>query len=71
MFPGWPAEKQATTLGHLLVRLVAETAQHAGHVDIMREGIDGQGSQDHDDIEDSAFWSRYVAQIQAAAETYR
>jgi Protein of unknown function (DUF664) len=69
--PWWPVEKQATTLGHLLVRVVAETAQHAGHIEIMREGIDGQGSRDHDDIGDSAFWSRYVAQVQAAADTFR
>ena len=39
----WPAERRETTFGHLLVRCVAETAQHAGHADILREGLDGQG----------------------------
>src|ERR1700722_1104023 len=30
----WPEERRSTTFGHLLVRVVAETAQHAGHIDI-------------------------------------
>ena len=38
----WPEERRTTTLGHLVVRVVAETAQHAGHADILRETIDGQ-----------------------------
>lgn len=35
----WSAEKRHTTFGHLVVRVVAETAQHAGHADILREQI--------------------------------
>lgn len=67
----WPAERRETTLGHLVVRLVAETAQHAGHVDILRESIDGQAGRDHDDLGDADYWARYVARIQAAADDYR
>jgi hypothetical protein len=67
----WPAERRQTTVAHLLVRVVAETAQHAGHIDIMRESVDGQGGRDHDDVGDAATWARYVAQVQAAAETFR
>ena len=37
----WPDGHQGTTLGVLLIRMVAETAQHAGHADIIREQIDG------------------------------
>ena len=33
----WPPERRETTLGVLLIRMVAETAQHAGHADIVRE----------------------------------
>jgi hypothetical protein len=39
--PWWPDERNPVTLHHLLVRLVAETSQHAGHADIIRELIDG------------------------------
>jgi hypothetical protein len=67
----WPAERRETTLGHLLVRLVAETAQHAGHIDILRESIDGQAGRDHDSLGDAEYWARYVAQIQAAADSHR
>ena len=67
----WPEATRETTFGHLLTRVVAETAQHAGHCDILREGIDGQGGRDHDDIGDVATWSAYVATIQAAAEPFK
>ena len=46
--PHWPEERRDTTLGVLLIRMVAETAQHAGHADIIRELIDGRGGPDHD-----------------------
>lgn len=67
----WPAERRDTTVGHLAVRVVAETAQHAGHAEILREGLDGRGGGDRDDIGDDAHWASYVARIQAAAETHR
>lgn len=69
--PWWPAERRDTTFGHLLVRVVAETAQHAGHIDILRESIDGKGGRDHDEIGDADYWAGYLAQIQAAADAYR
>jgi uncharacterized protein DUF664 len=65
----WPPERQATTLGVLLLRMVAETAQHAGHADIVRELIDGKGGPDQGAI-DEAGWRDYVAQVQAAADTF-
>jgi Protein of unknown function (DUF664) len=67
----WPAERRHTTFGHLLVRVAAETAQHAGHADILREGLDGQAGRDHDDQGDAATWAAYVARIRAAADEYR
>jgi Protein of unknown function (DUF664) len=65
----WPEDRRNTTLGFLLIRMVAETAQHAGHADIVRELIDGQGGPDQDSIGESA-WQEYVAQIQSAADTF-
>jgi hypothetical protein len=65
----WPADRRDTTLGVLLIRMVAETAQHAGHADIIRELIDGKGGPDQDDF-DEATWREYVTEIQAAADAF-
>ncbi len=67
----WSEKKRETTLGHLLVRMVAETAHHAGHADILREEIDGRPGSDHDEIGDEAWWTAFVAKIQAAADAHR
>jgi Protein of unknown function (DUF664) len=67
----WPEERRTTTFGSLLVRVVAETAQHAGHVDILREMIDGRAGKDHDSIGDTAWWSAYFERVQAAADQHR
>ncbi|APX31438.1 hypothetical protein BH708_00380 [Brachybacterium sp. P6-10-X1] len=37
----WSEERRRPTLHTLLIHLVAETARHAGHADIIREGLDG------------------------------
>lgn len=66
----WPEERRETTFGHLLIRVVAETAQHAGHADIIRETIDGRGGRDHADIGNAQWWDNYVGRIQAAADTF-
>jgi hypothetical protein len=65
----WPEDRRDTTLGVLLIRMVAETAQHAGHADIIRELIDGKAGPDHNGLDESA-WRTYIAQVQAAADTF-
>jgi Protein of unknown function (DUF664) len=65
----WPEDRRDTTLGFLLIRMVAETAQHAGHADIIRELIDGKGGPDQDSI-DEPTWREYIAQVQAAANAF-
>ena len=55
----WPEGSRDTTLGVLLIRMVAETAQHAGHTDIIRELIDGKGGPDQDAV-DEATWREYI-----------
>lgn len=65
----WPQDRRETTLGVLLIRMVAETAQHAGHADIVRELIDGKGGPDQADF-DELTWRAYVAQIEAAASAF-
>lgn len=69
--PWWPDGRRATTFGHLAARVVAETAQHAGHADIIRELIDGRGGSDGNTIGDSAYWSGYVTKLQTIAEQFR
>ena len=66
----WPEERRATTFGHLVARVVAETAHHAGHCDIVRELIDGRGGRDSSMLDDEG-WAAYVGRIQAAADTFR
>jgi hypothetical protein len=65
----WPEDRRETTLGVLLIRMVAETAQHAGHADIVRELIDGKGGPDQGAI-DEATWREYLTQVQGAADAF-
>ncbi|WP_151083801.1 DinB family protein [Nocardioides cynanchi] len=69
--PWWPEERRTTTFGALVVRVVAETAQHAGHCDLAREIVDGRRGRDADDLGDETWWTAYVERIQAAADTFR
>ncbi|MEP6528144.1 MAG: DinB family protein [Nocardioidaceae bacterium] len=65
----WAEGRRDTTLGALLIRMVAETARHAGHADIVRELIDGRAGPDHDAL-DETDWQTYVARIRAAADSF-
>lgn len=65
----WPADRRESTLGVLLIRMVHETAQHAGHADIVRELIDGKGGSDHGDFEETT-WREYLAEVQSAADKF-
>jgi hypothetical protein len=67
----WPEDHRETTFGELVVRVLDETAHHAGHCDVVRELIDGRGGGDQGDIGDEAWWTAYVAKIQAAADAFR
>ncbi|ADB32745.1 protein of unknown function DUF664 [Kribbella flavida DSM 17836] len=66
----WPEDRRHTTLGVLLVRMVDETAHHAGHADIVRELIDGKGGADADMLDDTG-WRAYHGKVQAAADAFR
>ncbi|HEX4832205.1 MAG TPA: DinB family protein [Trebonia sp.] len=69
LVPHWPAERRETTLGFMLIRMVAETAQHAGHADIVRELVDGTGGRDQAAL-DQGEWQSYLARVQAAADAF-
>jgi hypothetical protein len=67
----WNQDQRDTTLGALLIWMVWETAQHAGHADIVRELIDGTAGADHDQILTAPAWQAHLAQVQAAANTFK
>jgi hypothetical protein len=39
--PWWGPETRDVTLGQILVHMCVETSRHAGHLDILREQLDG------------------------------
>lgn len=69
--PWWPEERRHPTLRTLLVYMTVEVARHAGHVDVIRELIDGEvGRFDGDQSvpgSDEIDWADYVAVVEAAA----
>jgi uncharacterized damage-inducible protein DinB len=64
----WREGHQQATLRRLLVRMVGETARHAGHADIIRELVDGSAGG-RDQLSDEE-WHAYVAKVQAAADAF-
>lgn len=69
--PWWPESRRSTTLGYVLVHLLAEVAHHAGHADIIRESIDGRGGREQGELGDAEWWQAFVAKIQTQADAHR
>jgi hypothetical protein len=69
--PWWPADRNEVTLHHVLVRVIAETGQHAGHADIIRELIDGMAGLTADrpnlPSTERSWWSAYRQRVEDAA----
>ena len=69
--PWWPADRGGVTLHHVLVRVIAETGQHAGHADIIRELIDGTvgltAGRPNLPSTEPAWWSAHRQRVEAAA----
>lgn len=72
--PWWSPAKREVTLHQILVHVIAETARHAGHADIVRELIDGRLGlrQDNTNMPDQerAWWSDYVEKLKRTAESF-
>jgi hypothetical protein len=69
--PWWPAESNEATLFRILVHMIDETSRHAGHVDILREGLDGAvgvrpASSNMADVADD-WWPGYHDRLEAIA----
>lgn len=70
----WPVERATATLHQLLVHMAVETARHAGHLDILREHLDGAiGLRPTvSNLPDDGYdWDAYLARVQASADTFR
>ena len=68
--PWWT--RPETDLHHLLVHMAVETARHAGHLDILREQLDGRrgllpANPNLPDA-DEGWWEAYVTRLRALAE---
>ncbi len=71
----WPEERRHPTLHTLLVHVLAEVSRHAGHADVLREGLDGvaglrrdAGNLTRDGEDDRA---AYREQVERAAARFR
>jgi hypothetical protein len=69
--PWWGEHDRQTTLGAILLLMLSETQRHGGHVDIVRELIDGsaggQNATGTHEVPDEQWSEEYVAQLEAAA----
>ncbi len=68
--PWWPADRRHPTLLRVLVHVITDVSRHAGHADILREGIDGAtGLQEgNDNIPAGYDWPGYVDSLTALAD---
>lgn len=71
--PWWPPDRRHPTLRTVLLHMTVETARHAGHLDIVREMIDGSAGRFAGDPsipgDGEIDWPAYVAKVEAAAQT--
>jgi len=69
--PWWPPERRHPMLRTTLLHMTVETARHAGHLDLVREMIDGDAGRHVGDpsfpSDDEIDWPGYVAKVEAAA----
>jgi Protein of unknown function (DUF664) len=69
--PWWPADDNALTLHHALVRVVSDTQRHAGHADIVRELVDGAVGMNEDNAslptDDPTWWRAHRQRVEDAA----
>lgn len=70
--PWWPADRNEVTLHRVLVHVIAETCQHAGHADIIRELIDGAIGLAADRLNlpsnEPGWWNTYRDRVERAAQ---
>lgn len=69
--PWWPEERRAVSLQRIVVHVIYDTARHAGHADILREGIDGAaGLKVAATNMPEVDWAAYVDRLTRVAESF-
>ena len=70
--PWWPPDRNEVTLHRVLIHVIAETCQHAGHADIIRELVDGAvglaAERPNLPSGDKAWWTAYRERVERAAQ---
>ncbi|MFJ8719570.1 DinB family protein [Streptomyces violaceus] len=69
--PWWPDPHSNTNLFAVMVHVLGETNRHAGHADILREGVDGRTGMraEHEQQIDEEARAAYYANIEQAARS--
>ncbi|MFF2189325.1 DinB family protein [Streptomyces sp. NPDC058155] len=69
--PWWPEPYADTNLFAILVHVLGESNRHAGHADILREGLDGRTGMrpEHEKQIDEEARAAYYAKIEQAARS--
>ncbi|MFF3790926.1 DinB family protein [Streptomyces sp. NPDC001981] len=69
--PWWPGPYPNTNLFAVMVHVLGESNRHAGHADILREGIDGRTGMrpEHEKQIDEEARAAYCAKIEQAARS--
>lgn len=69
--PWWPEPYPNTNLFAVMTHVLAETTRHAGHADILREGLDGRTGvrAEHEQQIDEEARAAYCAKIEQAARS--
>lgn len=67
----WSEERRVVSLQRIIVHVISDTTRHAGHADVLREGIDGAAgmrasSTNLPDVD----WAAYVARLRQVAEQF-
>ncbi|MEU9700994.1 DinB family protein [Streptomyces sp. NPDC047981] len=69
--PWWPESGSRTNLFAVMVHVLGESNRHAGHADILREGLDGRTGMrpEHESRIDEEARAAYCAKIERAARS--
>lgn len=72
--PWWAEDRRHPSLHRLVIHVIAETARHAGHADIVREHIDGAAGLAPNVAnlppQDSSWWQAYVDRLRDVAHSF-